>query len=107
MVEMGFKGGRVLEARVVQKPIARATSDAPIAPRDKTTARGWLAEGGWRLDLLFQAEALHGFDPETNRRLGLAYRVSDQIRDDQYLAVGREFPVEENPSLWSTLELVD
>ena len=107
MVEMDLKPGRVPEARVVQKPIARATSDAPIAPRDKTTARGWLTEGAWRLDLLFQSEALHGFDPETNRRLGLAYRVSDQIHDDQYLGVGREFPIEENPSLWSTLELVD
>ena len=48
---------------------------------------------------------LHGFDPETNRRLGFAYQVSDHEREDQFLGVGRDFPLGENPSLWATLEL--
>ncbi len=51
------------------------------------------------------AAALHGFDPETNSRLGFAYQVSDHEREDQFLGVGRDFPIGENPSLWATLEL--
>ena len=51
--------------------------------------------------------ALNGFDPDTNRRLGFAYQIADHVHDDQFLGVGREFPLGENPSLWSTLELRD
>ena len=56
---------------------------------------------------LLPAEALNGFDPDTNRRLGFAYQVTDPDRGDQFLGVGREFPVAEDPSLWATLELRD
>jgi hypothetical protein len=62
---------------------------------------------GWRMEVFLTAEALHGFDPETNRRLGFAYQVTDPVRGDQFLSVGREFPVGEDPSLWATLELVE
>jgi hypothetical protein len=86
---LGSRG--VLGVEVAQRPIARAIADAPIA----------------RPELFLPAEALHGFDPETNRRLGFAYQVSELDREDQFLGVGREFPVGENPSLWSTLELRD
>ena len=57
------------------------------------------------MEMFLPAEALHGFDPETNRRLGFAYLVTDPDREDQYLTVGREFPIGEDPSLWATLEL--
>ena len=62
---------------------------------------------GYRLELFLPASALLGFDPETNRRLGFAYRVTDPDRGDQFLTVGREFPIGEDPSLWATLELID
>ena len=60
---------------------------------------------GWRLELFFPSDSLHGFDPETNRRLGFYYQVTDPDRGDQFLGVGREFPVGEDPSLWATLRL--
>ena len=60
---------------------------------------------GWVLELFLPAQALNGFDPDTNRRLGFAYQIADHVRDDQFLGVGREFPLGENPSLWGTLEL--
>ncbi len=62
---------------------------------------------GWTLEVFLPAQALNGFDPETNRRLGFAYQVSDHVRQDQFLGVGRDFPIGENPSLWSTIELKD
>ena len=85
--------------------IARAVADAPISPPDVLSTRAELTRAGWLLELFLPARALHGFDPETNRRLGFAYQVSDHEREDQFLGVGRDFPLGENPSLWATLEL--
>jgi hypothetical protein len=94
-----------LKVELTQRPISRAVADAPICAPGLLKARADLNRGGWRLELFLPAAALSGFDPETNRRLGFAYQVSDHERDDQFLGVGRDFPLGENPSLWATLEL--
>lgn len=91
--------------KVAQKPIHRATADAPTAAADDIVAQAERLKGGWRVELFFNAQALHGFDPETNRRLGFAYQVRDGWREDQFFGVGAEFPIATDPSLWSTLEL--
>jgi hypothetical protein len=97
--------GTSLDVAAAQMPIHRATADAPLCRPDLLLARAERARKGWRLEAFLPAEALHGFDPDTNRRLGFAYQVTDPDRDDQFLTVGREFPVGEDPSLWATLEL--
>jgi hypothetical protein len=105
LVKSASKAG--LGVKVQPRPIARAVADAPLARPDVLSAAAERVKGGWRLELFLPAEALNGFDPETNRRLGFAYQVSDPDRPDEFLGVGREFSVGENPSLWSTLELVE
>ena len=99
--------GRKLEVEVVQRPIARAVADAPLCRPGLIASRADLARTGWSLEVFLPAQALNGFDPDTNRRLGFAYQVSDHAREDQFLGVGRDFPIGENPSLWATLELRD
>jgi hypothetical protein len=99
--------GRKLDVEVVQRPIARAVADPPMSRPGLIESRADLARAGWSLEVFLPAQALHGFDPETNRRLGFAYQVSDHAREDQFLGVGRDFPIGENPSLWATLELRD
>jgi hypothetical protein len=99
--------GSGLGVDMSQKPIPRAVADAPLCRPDRFQAKAETIRKGWRLELFLPAEALHGFDPETNRRLGFAYQVCDPERDDQYLTIGREFPIGEDPSLWVTLELRD
>ena len=99
--------GKALDVLVEQKPIARAIADAPTARSSAIQARAERTLNGWRLELFFPAETLNGFDPDTNRRLGFAYQVTDPDRGEQYLGVGREFPVGEDPSLWATLVLSD
>lgn len=94
-----------LKSDIEQRPIARALGDAPIVSPSLLGHRAELLKKGWRFELFLPAKALNGFDPETNRRLGFAYQVSDAEREDQFLGVGRDFPIGENPSLWSTLEL--
>jgi hypothetical protein len=101
------KPGKGLVAEVSQKPIARAIADPPMARGGQIEARADLNRAGWTLEVFLPASVLNGFDPETNRRLGFAYQVSDHLREDQFLAVGRDFPIGENPSLWSTIELKD
>lgn len=100
-------GKSALGVTVKQRPIARAVADAPLARLDLIASTADKTKGGWRIELFLAAEALNGFDAETNRRLGFAYHVFDPDRSDEFLGVGREFPVGENPSLWSTLELVE
>jgi hypothetical protein len=99
--------GRKLDVEVVPRLISRAVADAPMSRPGLIASRAELARGGWSLEVFLPAQALNGFDPETNRRLGFAYQVSDHAREDQFLGLGRDFPIGENPSLWSTLDLCD
>ncbi len=94
-----------LNVEFSQRAIARATADAPMASPDLHSTYAAMTRSGWLFEIFLPALALHGFDPETNRRLGFAYQVSDHEREDQFLGVGRDFPIGENPSLWATLEL--
>jgi hypothetical protein len=98
---------RTLRVEVAQRPIARAVTDAPLGRGDLIESRADLGRKAWKLELFIPADALNGFDPEVNRRLGFAYQVADYVRDDQFLGVGRDFPIGENPSLWATLVLQD
>ena len=105
-LERGESRGR-LHAQVVQRPIARAVADAPLCGSEEMPVRVELSRTGWLLELFLPSQVMHGFDPDTNRRLGFAYHLADSIREDQFVGVGREFPIGENPSLWATLELRD
>jgi hypothetical protein len=99
--------GSTLKVDVSRRPIHRALADPPKVKADAVVSRAERTRTGWRMELFFPGEALHGFDPDTNRRLGFYYQVTDPDRGDQFLGVGRDFPVAENPSLWATLELRD
>ena len=99
--------GKALDSSVVQKTIARAIADAPLARAGAILSRAERIVSGYRLELFLPAEVLNGFDPETNRRLGLTYHVSDPDRGSQFMTIGREFPLFEDPSLWATLVLSD
>lgn len=91
----------------VQLPIARAREDAPLAEPGAVPVHADVRERGYRLQAWLRAECLHGYDPEANPRLGFYYCVRDAELGLQTLSVGDEFPYAHDPSLWSTLELVD
>jgi hypothetical protein len=99
--------GSLYQVELTQKPIPRALADAPTAPASALQARAERLPDGWRIELFLGAAALHGFDPEINRRLGLMLHAADSELGDEFLGVGREFPIEGDPSLWHTLELRD
>jgi hypothetical protein len=95
------------EAVVVQTPIHRAQQDAPLAPPGSIPIRARATAAGYRLEAFLPASALNGFDPDQNRRLGIAYLVRDQELGSQSLGPSVDFPLGEDPSLWSVLELTD
>lgn len=105
--KLSLRRGKEIVVEVAQRPIARAIADAPICRPEVIVTRAELVQGGWFLELFIPSQALQGFDPETNRRLGFAFQVGDLDQDFISFPVGREFPLGENPGLWSTLELVD
>ena len=96
-----------LEVEVKQLSISRAVADAPLAAAKDLLSQAERLKQGWRVNLFLSAGALNGFDPDTNRRLGFTYQISDYHREDQFLGAGRAFPLGDNPSLWTTLELRD
>jgi Carbohydrate family 9 binding domain-like len=61
--------------------------------------------GGYVLDAWIPTETLTGYDPTANPLIGFYYVVRDAELGEQFLAVGRDFPFDHDPSLWSTLEL--
>lgn len=91
---------------LVQTKINRAQQDSPLAPEGAIPFRGRVRGSRYLLEAFFPAGVLHGFDPEQNRRLGFSYLVRDDELGEQALSVGLEFPVAEDPSLWSVLELM-
>lgn len=61
---------------------------------------------GYVLSVFIPAAALTGWDPAEHTKLGFTYAVIDRELGTQTFTVGPEFPFEEDPSLWGTLELV-
>lgn len=94
------------EPAFVQTKINRALQDAPLSLATMVPYRCERTATGYRLEAFLPAAVLHGFDPEQNPRLGISYLVHDNELGDQVLSVGTDFPVAEDPTLWSVLELV-
>ncbi len=88
-------------------PINRAREQPrPVPPKAlQTVAR--VRRGGYELDALVGADALTGFDPNEHPRLGFTYAVVDREFGEQTLGPGSPLPYQEDPSLWTTLELTE
>jgi hypothetical protein len=99
----GGVGG--VKPTVRQLAIARAREDAPRCDLSKIQAAAQVSQKRFELEAWFPSTALHGFDPEANSRLGFYYQLSDVEDGDQFLAMSKEFPFANDPSLWSILEL--
>jgi hypothetical protein len=98
--------GRGLEQPVAALvPINRARANPNTIGDDVLKVRSEMLADGYRLHALVPAEALTGFDPSQQPRLGFSYAMVDRELGWQTLSVGPEFPISEDPSLWGTLDL--
>lgn len=60
---------------------------------------------GYRIEAHIPSSALSGYEPTEHPRLGFTYLISDNELGPQSFSLGSEFPFDEDPSLWGTLEL--
>lgn len=64
------------------------------------------AHRGYSMKIFIPRECLHGYDPEEFRRMGFSYRVNRNGKPSQHFsALTDDFLVEQQPSLWSSLNL--
>lgn len=87
--------------------INRARESPREISRGAIRVRAELKPDGYLLEGAIAASALTGFAPAEQPRLGFTYRIHDRELGDQTFALGTEFPIEEDPSLWGTIELSD
>jgi hypothetical protein len=99
------KRGGVGVAGAQQLVIALAKEDASMTRAGLLRAASAPTRDGYELDIWIPAECLQGYDRESNPLLGFYSAVRDAELGEQFLTVGREFPFDHDPSLWSTLEL--
>jgi hypothetical protein len=94
-----------LPPTIHQRPLARAREQSPVANMNEARLAAEWSSGGYLLEAWLPRTILNGYDPEASPKLGFYYLLCDRLRGEQFLSVGREFPFEYDPSLWSTLEL--
>jgi hypothetical protein len=86
-------------------PINRAKENPqPIMP-NALQSQVKLAVNGYQISGIIPASAMTGFDPQQFPQLGFWWAVMDDERGWQTMSLSREYPVTENPSLWSTARL--
>jgi hypothetical protein len=98
-------GSRGSDPLAAQLTIHRAKEQARPAKSSQLHVRSKVVSGGYSLEAFIEAAALTGYDPTEHPRLGFTYALADRERGDQTFSAGKEFPYEENPSVWGTLEL--
>ncbi|MCP5508626.1 MAG: hypothetical protein H7A37_10090 [Chlamydiales bacterium] len=60
----------------------------------------------YTLHLFIPAHCLMGYDPEQFQRIGFSYRINRPDSPSQHFtAITQEYRIEEQPSLWSSLQL--
>lgn len=99
-------GRRRRGAFVEQLRMNRAREDQRLCDPAKVKVFYQERSGGYLLEAFLPTDVLTGFDPDENRRLGFFYWLKDTELGSQSLGPVRDFPVAEDPSLWSVLELV-
>jgi hypothetical protein len=101
-------GGRTAEEPVAdQMLINRARENArPVRARElqvhSTVKQNW-----YEMSAYAPVDALTGFDPDHQPRLGFTYALLDRERGLQTFSLGPGFPYEEDPSCWAEVALVE
>ena len=99
-------GGRNYQEPVAdQLIINRARENAPPIRQQDLKIRSQLRPAGYLLKAFVPGKALAGFDPQEHPRLGFTYAVFDRELGLQTFSAGTDYPFDEDPSVWATLEM--
>ena len=86
--------------------IRRARSHGRICDPALLGVASRISKSGYRMEVHIPADAMTGFDPEENTRLGFTYVLKDHALGRQFWTADEPLPVAYDPSLWGTVELV-
>ena len=81
------------------------TSDRNLIDTGELKIKADKRLGGYTLQAFIGSGALTGYSPVDQPTLGFYYAIADRELGPQTFAVGPEFPYDEDPSLWGTLQL--
>ena len=99
-------GGQRLDQPVAELvPINRAKQSPKSIEAKALKVRSTKRHDGYVMHAFISADALTGFDPAEQPRIGFSYAVVDRELGWQTFRVGPEFPFVEDPSLWGSLDL--
>ena len=84
----------------VHLPIHRAKSEPKPIPAQQLKVAAAARHDGYELSGMVLADALTGFDPKGQPRIGIFYAAIDRELGWQTLTLGPDFPVMDDPSLW-------
>ena len=87
--------------------INRAKEDPPSINRVPIKISSENRKTGYTVSAFIPSLCLSGWNPDEHRQLGFNYLVVDRELGHQPLAIGSELPVAEDPSLWSSMRLMD
>ncbi len=105
-VFLPFGGGRKASLPVARwVPVGRAQEISTAVAPTKLKVLSEARSDGYLLESHIPAEALTGFDVDEHPNLGFTYAVVDRELGWQTFGIGPEFPFQDDPSLWGTLEL--
>ncbi len=104
---MPIGGGRKLDEPVAALLAINRAKESPreIEPRQIIVSSQRRVDG-YTLDAFLPADILTGYNPSDQPQLGFTYALTDRELGTQTFTIGPEFPIDEDPSLWGTLDLV-
>lgn len=82
--------------------VHRASEEGPIAGPNDLVIGSKVRKDGYDLTALLSADALNGFDPDENPRIGLFIIVEDMELGQQSLSVADDMNWHIDPSTWPT-----
>ena len=102
-------GGGAKKNKPVANPVKinRAREVSPSFNRSKILIDSTVSKTGYQINALIPAACLNGWNPDEQSLIGFNFMVNDSELGYQTLALGPDMPIEEDPSLWHTLKLVD
>lgn len=89
-----------------QANIHGAREQAPPCPEDSIHLGLRRLKRSYQLELRIPAAGLNGFQPGEFDRLGFTYLLHDSQKGTQAWSAATDLPVESDPSVWGTAELV-
>lgn len=87
-----------------QRPIRRALQRSPEISDSSVRLASKLRDDGYAVEMAFEPDSLHGYEPEAGLRIGMAVVIHDIHHGKQYWGASPDVPWQRDPSTWGIVE---